>query len=200
MSRFFILRKIVTWIAFVAFVAASFVLVRELEGINFSLSAPTVNRTVNTFSTSRTFSTAVPGSQPQLVKVVRVIDGDTIELGGGEKMRYIGIDAPETVDPRRPMQCFGSAATARNRELVEGKLVRISKDVSDRDQYGRLLRYVYVYDQQGNEVLVNFVLVQEGFAHASAHPPDVKLQSLLEQAQENARTQKVGLWKQCLEL
>jgi micrococcal nuclease len=65
----------------------------------------------------------------QKAKVVRVIDGDTIELEDGKKVRYIGIDTPETVDPRRDPQCFGKEASLQNKELVEGKDIYLEKDV-----------------------------------------------------------------------
>ncbi len=61
-------------------------------------------------------------------------------------MRYIGIDTPETVDPRKPVQCFGVEASNKNKELIEGKMVRLEKDITDRDKYSRLLRYVWVGD------------------------------------------------------
>src|SRR4030042_2567140 len=80
------------------------------------------------------------------ILVTRVIDGDTIEIEGGQKVRYIGIDTPEKVDPRPSVQCYGKEAAAKNKELVEGKRVRLEKDVSETDKYGRLLRYVFVGD------------------------------------------------------
>lgn len=119
--------------------------------------------------------------------VTRVIDGDTIELSSGEKVRYIGIDTPERAD------CLYQESTQRNRELVEGKPVRLEKDVSETDRYGRLLRYVYV-----GEIWINKQLVAEGFAQASSYPPDVKWQEVLRQAEQEARTQLLGLWgEQC---
>ena len=90
-----------------------------------------------------------------LVKVTRVVDGDTIEIEGGEKVRYIGIDTPETVDPRKPVQCFGVEASKKNKEMVEGKMVRLEKDITDKDKYNRLLRYVWLDD-----VFVNLELVK----------------------------------------
>jgi micrococcal nuclease len=125
-------------------------------------------------------------------KVVRVIDGDTIEIEGGERVRYIGIDTPETVDPRKPVQCFGFEASEKNKELVEGKEVRLEKDVTDRDKYGRLLRYVYV-----NSLFVNLELVKQGFAFSYTYPPDVKHQAEILAAEEEARKAKRGLWKAC---
>ena len=82
----------------------------------------------------------------KLYNVIRVVDGDTIEIEGGQKVRYIGIDTPETVDPSRPVGCYGKEASDKNKELVEGKIVRLEKDISETDRYGRLLRYIYVGD------------------------------------------------------
>lgn len=122
-------------------------------------------------------------------KVSRVIDGDTIEIAGGRRVRYIGIDTPETVDPRKPIQCFGQEASAKNKELVEGKEVGLEKDISETDKYGRLLRYVYLQD-----LLVNDYLVRQGYAHASSYPPDIKYQDQLHQAEQEARQAQRGLW------
>lgn len=126
------------------------------------------------------------------IKIVRVIDGDTIEIAGGEKIRYIGIDAPETVDPRKTAQCFGREASRKNKELVEGKMARLEKDVMDRDKYHRLLRYVWV----GN-TFVNLALVQQGFAYSYSYPPDIKYQHLFIKAQQEAMKGKHGLWRSC---
>ncbi|MBI2476272.1 MAG: thermonuclease family protein [Candidatus Taylorbacteria bacterium] len=128
-----------------------------------------------------------------LVRVVRAVDGDTIELEGGERVRYIGVDTPETVDPRKPVQCFGVAASKKNRELVEGKTVRLEKDITDRDKYNRLLRYVWLGD-----VLVNQELVAQGFAKSYSYPPDVKYQSQFVAAEKQARESKLGLWAACV--
>lgn len=128
----------------------------------------------------------------QKVKVVKVVDGDTIEIEGGMKIRYIGIDTPETVKPNTPVQCFGKDASNKNKELVDGKEIEIEKDVSETDRYGRLLRYVYV-----GEVFVNQYLVSEGFAYASTYPPDIKYQEVFKEAQKAAQEAKRGLWGSC---
>lgn len=124
--------------------------------------------------------------------VTRVIDGDTIEIEGGLRVRYIGIDTPETVDPRKLVQCFGVEASNRNKELVDGKYVRLEKDVSETDKYNRLLRYVYAGD-----TFVNLILVKDGFAYSSTYPPDVKYQDQFVEAQHEAREQNKGLWGSC---
>lgn len=124
--------------------------------------------------------------------VTRVIDGDTIELESGQKVRYIGIDTPETVDPRKKVQCFGKEASDKNKELVLDKKVRLEKDVKDTDVYGRLLRYVYV-----NGEMVNLKLVEEGYAKADTVPPDIKNKDLFLQAERTARINNLGLWNSC---
>ena len=124
--------------------------------------------------------------------VTRVIDGDTIEIEGGAHVRYIGMDAPETVDPRTPVQCFGAEASAKNKEFVEGKYVRLEKDVSETDHYGRLLRYVFVGD-----TMINLLLVKEGYATAATFPPDVKYYQRFLDAEREAREQQRGLWNAC---
>ena len=126
---------------------------------------------------------------------MRVVDGDTIDvLIGGEqlRLRYIGIDTPETVDPRRPVGCFGKEASAHNRELVEGKPVGLEKDVSETDRFGRLLRYVWLDGR-----MVNARLVEEGHATASTYPPDVRHAELLAALQAEARMEGRGLWGAC---
>ncbi len=122
--------------------------------------------------------------------VTRVVDGDTIELEGGEKVRYIGIDTPETVKPGRPVECFGKEASRRNRELVEGKRVTLASDVSDRDRYGRLLRFAYLPDG----TFVNELLVREGYARVASFPPDISKQDVFLAAERDARAAKRGLW------
>jgi len=134
----------------------------------------------------------VGGVQTETVKVTRVIDGDTIEIEGGERVRYIGIDTPETVDPRTTVQCYGKEASNKNKELVEGKEVRLEKDVSETDKYDRLLRYIWIGD-----TLINEVLVKEGFAYSSSYPPDVKYQDRFIAAQKEARNNNRGLWGTC---
>jgi endonuclease YncB( thermonuclease family) len=136
-----------------------------------------------------------PASQSaELYKVIKVVDGDTIRLDNGQTVRYIGIDTPETVHPTKGVECFGQEAKVRNIELVLNKTVRLEKDVSETDRYGRWLRYVYVDD-----TLINRTLVAEGFAVSSSYPPDIAKQSLFQDAQQSARSANVGLWSGCPE-
>ena len=122
------------------------------------------------------------------VRVVRVIDGDTIEIEGGERVRYIGIDTPEVYPETEP---WGPEATDMNEELVGGRVVELRKDVTDRDRYGRLLRYVFV-----DGLFVNGELVRLGYARAVSYPPDTGYQDLLTQLEEEAKEAGRGLWQQ----
>jgi len=148
----------------------------------------------------------IPQTQPllsserQKAQVVKVIDGDTIEIEGGSRVRYIGIDTPETVDPRKPVQCFGREAAEKNKELVLGETVELENDVSETDKYGRLLRYVYFGNpsiDSGQAIFVNDYLVRQGLARASSYPPDIKYQEQLRQAEQEARENIRGLWAVC---
>ena len=131
-------------------------------------------------------------------KVTAVIDGDTIEVDLGQgnikRVRYIGVDTPESVDPRKPIQCFSKEATIKNKELVENNIVGLEKDVSETDRYGRLLRYVYAGD-----IFVNQELVIQGYASAVSYPPDIKYQGQLRQREQQARSENKGLWGSCSE-
>lgn len=142
--------------------------------------------------------TGAPWSDPApartAARVVYVIDGDTImvETGGQERrLRYIGIDAPETVKENTPVEWMGPEASAANKALVHGKTVYLEKDISETDRYGRLLRYVFLADG----TFVNGELVRLGYAQAITYPPDVKYQDLLRKLQREARNAGRGLWQ-----
>ena len=124
--------------------------------------------------------------------VKRVIDGDTILLSNGKRVRYIGINTPESVAPNRPVECFGKEASGFNKKLVEHKYVRLERDISDVDKYGRWLRYVYI-----DGTFVNLKLVEEGYAYAYTVPPDVKYADLFLKAQREAKEKGKGLWGKC---
>jgi len=151
------------------------------------IQTPTLSETITSINATISIS-----KNETSVKVVKVIDGDTIEIEDGQKVRYIGIDTPETVDPRRTVACFGKEASEKNRELIEGKTVRLEKDVSEKDKYGRLLRYVYVDD-----MFINEYLLSQGYAKISTFPPDVRYVELFLAAESQAREKNLGLWKKC---
>lgn len=130
-----------------------------------------------------------------LVQVVEVVDGDTLKVQDQKSkvtktVRLIGIDTPETKDPRKGVQYFGKEASQYTTELLLHRNVTLKKDVSDIDRYGRLLRYVYL----GDGTFINERLVREGYARASTFPPDVKYSDVFIQAEKEAREKGKGLW------
>ena len=144
-------------------------------------------------NTPRLTDTPTPGFERTAAQVVEVVDGDTIEVridGTVYTVRYIGIDAPETVHPSEPVEWMGPEASVANRQLVEGRTVYLEKDVSETDEYGRLLRYVFLADG----TFVNMELVRLGYAQIDTVPPDVRYQGLLLEAQREAREAERGLW------
>ena len=138
-----------------------------------------------------------PETEEDSVLVTKVIDGDTIEVEGGIRVRLIGIDTPETVDPRRPVQCFGKEASNELKNLVDGKRIILEKDISETDKYDRLLRYVYVPLGDNQMLFVNDYMVREGFALVLTYPPDVKHNEQFRQAEREAREERRGLWGRC---
>lgn len=135
---------------------------------------------------------ASKGKSDEWHQVLRVIDGDTILISTGENVRYTGIDTPETVDPRKPVEYFGKEAAEYNRKLVEKKKVRLELDVQERDKYGRLLAYVYLEDG----TFVNTELVKHGYARVATYPPNVKYQDLFLKLEREARENNRGLWNE----
>lgn len=117
--------------------------------------------------------------------VTSVIDGDTVELADGRRVRYLGIDTPESGE------YYAEEATARNKELVEGKTVELQRGDRDQDEYGRLLRYVYV-----DGVFVNAELIAQGYAKAYIFDPDDRYSQILVQLEQYAKMKNRGLWSQ----
>ena len=121
--------------------------------------------------------------------VSRVIDGDTILLANKERIRYVGINTPETNHPSKPVEWMGKEAKEYNRGLVEHKWVYLEFDIELRDKYGRLLAYVFVDD-----TFVNAELVKQGYAQVLTIPPNVKHTGLFLDLEREARAAKRGLW------
>lgn len=140
---------------------------------------------------------AVVGVEGERVVVTKVVDGDTIQIDSGKTVRFVGIDTPETVDPRRPVGCFGKEASNEVKSLLTNKTIVLQKDVSETDKYGRLLRYIYLPLDDGRALFVNDYLVREGFAHVYTYPPDVKFNEQFIEAEKEAREQNRGLWSRC---
>ena len=130
-------------------------------------------------------------------QVLRVVDGDTIRVrvdGHTERVRYIGIDTPESVKPGTPVQCFAKRASAANAALVAGRTVRLVGDVEARDRYGRLLAYVY---REPDGAFVNARLVRDGYARTLTIAPNVAHARELADLARAARRERRGLWRSC---
>jgi len=118
--------------------------------------------------------------------VKTVIDGDTIELNNGEKLRYIGVDAPEFQSSKKNAEQFAEEAFQANRKMVENRKVKLEFDVEQRDQYGRLLAYVYTEDG----IMVNEWLVANGYAKTVVFPPNVRYVDRFKHLEKEAQKQK----------
>ena len=136
-----------------------------------------------------------PSGHAVRARVIRVIDGDTIEVsiaGSSEDVRYIGVDTPETVKPGTPVQCYGPQAKAENHRLVAGKPVRLVFDRERRDVYGRLLAYVHAGSR-----FVNAALVRGGYARTLTIPPNTAHASAFRRLEVGAGQDGRGLWGSC---
>lgn len=131
-------------------------------------------------------------------RVVRVVDGDTIVArlaSGEERIRLIGIDTPESVDPRRPVECFGKEAARRLGDLLPaGTAIRLERDVEARDRFGRLLAYVHRRD---DGLFVNLALAEDGYAQLLTIPPNLAYADRFAAAVASARAAGRGLWSAC---
>jgi len=136
-------------------------------------------------------------SQPGLYKVAKFDDGDTIVVdmnGTDETVRFIGVDTPETHDPRKVVQCFGQAAAAFTKQLIGNSLIRLEADPlnTNRDRYGRLLRYIYLPDG----TLVNAEIIKQGYGFAYLSFPVTKADEF-RAYEKKAREANRGLWSSC---
>ncbi len=173
--------KKITWVSAVLFLALAFLSYWQSTHPNSTL--------VRTLSQT----------QPGLYKVTEAVDGDTIEInmnGKLEKVRFIGIDTPETHDPRKAVQCFGQAAANFTKTALEaqGNKVRLESDPinTNRDRYDRLLRYVYLPDN----TLLNAKILQEGYGFAYLSFPFSKSEEF-RGYELKARADSKGLWSSC---
>lgn len=151
--------------------------------------ANTAEKTTTTQPTS-----SQPSTPSQGYKVTEVVDGDTIKVsinGSVETLRIIGLDTPETLDPRKPVQCFGKEASNKAKAFLTGKTVTLEADSTqgERDKYGRLLRYVFL-----DGVDYGKMLISEGYAHEYTYKLPYKYQTAYKAAQASAEANKLGFW------
>jgi len=138
-----------------------------------------------------------PPPEAGLFKVVRVVDGDTIEVAYGghtERIRYIGINTPEVHHPTKGEEPGGREAAEINRQLLAGKRVQLEPDVQLRDHYGRMLAYVWIAQKDGSRVMVNAELLRLGYAQVMTIPPNVRYAETFLKLQREAREARRGLW------
>ena len=144
--------------------------------------------------------TAEAGGQRLHGRVVRAVDGDTLEVrlygGPTETVRLIGVDTPETVKPDTPVQCFGPRASRFEHQQVEGRRVRLLTGVEPRDFYGRLLAYVWVERPRG-EAFVEEELLRRGLARTLPFHPNDRFAARFARLEQNASKAGKGLWNAC---
>jgi micrococcal nuclease len=131
----------------------------------------------------------------ETTRVADVTDGDTIEVGGGRRVRLIGVDTPETKHPDKGVQCYGREASAYTARLLpRGTRVRLVTDVEERDRYDRLLAYVY---RVSDGLFVNAALARDGYARPLTIPPNVAHTEEFTSLAARARDRGRGLWGAC---
>jgi micrococcal nuclease len=159
-----------------------------LVGVGCEGSGSSGNPVTNTGATA-----GLPDGDDETIE--RVVDGDTLVLTGGTRVRLIGVDTPETVHPSEPVECFGREASAFMSDLLPpGTAVRLVYDVERTDRYGRTLAYVYRLD---DGLFVNAELLAQGYAQVATYPPNVARVDEYLELQTQARDGLRGLWDAC---
>jgi len=166
-----------------------------LAGHHFSSQTAMLAALAAERGAARAAEASVPA--PQVRTVTRVVDGDTLQLDGSERVRLIGVDTPETVHPRKPVQCFGTEASKFTKRLAQGQTVRLAFDqanahVGHRDRYHRTLAYVYL----SSGLLINREIIRQGYGHAYTYYPFRYLEDF-RAAEREARQNSRGLWGAC---
>jgi micrococcal nuclease len=140
-------------------------------------------------------------SSVEEVVVNRVVDGDTVELRDGRKIRLLNIDTPETVKPNTPVMCYGKEAKARMVELVDKKTVWLTYDKEKQDKYGRTLAFIYTdkdnATNQKVEASANFTMIKSGLARAVFYPPNTTYKREFTSINQFVVDKKLGLWAAC---
>jgi micrococcal nuclease len=152
------------------------------------LVSPTVANNTNLNPTP----TETKSNQNESYKVLEVVDGDTIKVEKYGTLRLIGIDTPETKDPRKPVQCYGIEASEKAKSLLQGKTVKLEFDSSqgELDKYGRTLAYVFLEDG----TFFNLEMIKQGYAHEYTYNKKYKYQTSFKEAESKASSNQLGLW------
>jgi micrococcal nuclease len=148
-------------------------------------------------ASSATAGCATQTLDPGVARVVKVVDGDTLEVDvdtGRERVRLLGIDTPETVHPTKPVECFGPEASSRMKQLAPpGTELRLERDAELRDRFGRLLAYAYLPDG----TFLNLAMLADGYATTLFIDPNRAHRPELSAAETDARRDGLGLWSAC---
>lgn len=178
------------------------VVTTEIENVSTTSTTAETKNTTTSDAVSVTETKTQPVTKPvqtspqyTYYSVTDVVDGDTIKInkdGQEITLRLIGMDTPETVDPRKPVQCFGKEASNKTKELLSGKKVRIETDPTqgELDKYGRTLAYVY----RDDGLFYNKYMIEQGYAHEYTYNTPYKYQVEFKSAQKSAQTAQIGLW------
>ncbi len=162
-------------------------------------SKPLITPQQNVLSPTPSSNSAVLNDIEQKFKVLRVVDGDTIDIDiidKKERVRLIGIDTPEIVDPRKPVACFGKESAEKAEQVLNNQLVFLEKDETqgEKDKYQRLLRYVFLEDGTN----FNKLMISQGFAKEYTYKIPYKYQSEFRMEEKEAKDGKKGLWLKCI--
>lgn len=162
----------------------------EIEELKKAKESPAAAQAIAT--TQPAAAPVAEASKYLTAKVTKVVDGDTIDVLIGDKketVRFVLVDTPETKHPSKPIEPFGPEASEFTTDMLEGKEVKLEKDVSERDKYGRLLMYVWLDDK-----MVNELLLEKGLARVAIYQPDVKYVDKFREIQKKAQQAGTGIW------
>ncbi len=168
---------------------------KEIQGVSISIVPSQEPEYAEDFDEENLVDDQGSVDIPVGYKVIKVVDGDTIDVlidNKTERLRLIGIDTPETVDPRKKVQCFGKEASNKSKEMLLGQFVVLESDETqgERDKYKRLLRYVFLPDGTN----FNLYMIAEGYAHEYTYNDPYKYQFDFKEAQRLAIENEKGLW------
>ncbi|MEK7622000.1 MAG: thermonuclease family protein [Patescibacteria group bacterium] len=182
------------WWAWVIYTLVLVFVIISLGSKKLTTPQPQTNTSVSVPATLATPPISTEATD-NFYQVIKVIDGDTITVskdGVSKTLRLIGINTPETVDPRKPVECFGNEASNKAKELLSGKQVKLEADPTqgELDKYQRTLRYVFLSDGTN----FNKLMIEQGFAYEYTYDLSYKYQTEFKQAEKEARAAKRGLW------
>jgi micrococcal nuclease len=145
--------------------------------------------------------TTINGSKDGIERsqVRRIVDGDTVELSNGQKIRMLNIDTPETVKANTPIKCYGKEATDFTKKLLQDKMVQLTVDREANDQYGRGLRFIFLdgVDTSNIENSVNAEMVKSGFAKMVVYKPNNTFAKEFQSYENEAKSKNLGVWGNC---